>query len=80
MKRRKSEGLGELLRRWRLSQGLSQGQASALVGARQSQWSRWESGTTKPNAPTLAAIERVSKGELPAATMVRALDPVREAS
>jgi transcriptional regulator with XRE-family HTH domain len=44
--------LGDVLRAWRISQGLSQVEAAEKVEVNQSTWSDWESGKNTPRVHT----------------------------
>ena len=52
------------LRRWRLSRKLTLAEAAGLLGVGKSSLSAYETGQKLPRAATMAAIRRVTGGEV----------------
>lgn len=62
----------ERLKAWRESRSLTQKEAALLVGVSQPNFSEWEAGIIKPGLRFALALEKMTKGAVPAAGWVEA--------
>ena len=53
-----------MLKRWRERKDLTQGEAAARVGVKQSAWSQWEAGNDTPRIKQILAIAKLTAGEV----------------
>lgn len=56
----------ELLREWREGAELTVTAAADLIGATHPAWLSWESGQKRPSYPLALALEKLTKGKVPA--------------
>lgn len=62
------------LRKWRLSAGKSQVECAAIVGVSRQTWIEWEKGRNVPKARSIAAIYRLTSGNVSAAEFYQQID------
>lgn len=68
----RAQALGDALKKWRKARGLTQAEASVLVGTTQRSWCVWENGLQIPTAAKLAKIAAASGGALSLSKLVAA--------
>ncbi len=63
---------GQRLRAWREAAQKTQTECAAELGVGQPTWSEWEAGTRVPRTSHAFAIEKFTRGKVPARTFAEA--------
>lgn len=67
-----------MLKDWRKTAGVTQGEAAHGVGVDQATWSRWESGVLVPGIAGVKRVAALTGHELN--DLIEAVEPTRKAS
>jgi transcriptional regulator with XRE-family HTH domain len=67
-----TKSAAERLKLWREASGLSQVECASRIGGGQPAWSEWEAGTKVPRVDKCFAIEKLTKGAVPASAWAAA--------